>query len=228
MTAGASLSRQNEGDARRARTAAAGAARDERPRRRSGHRAEEPGAPRNRRGTLRRGGARRAGGGRRRPSRAGRRASRDRGRAADACLCVSIQPQPGRGPAGGRERVPHRSRGLRDTPKHPRIIEGRLLYGRALGEAGEPARGVEQLAQAVSDAAEVFGPSSRMVGFFSLPLAEFQLETGRSPRRSKTAARRSTSSRNTRSRSPSDTRPPSISAGPRSSRRDGRTTRCPT
>jgi eukaryotic-like serine/threonine-protein kinase len=66
----------------------------------------------------------------------------------------------------------------RDVPKHPRIIEGRLLYGRALGEAGEAARSVEQLAQAVSDAAEVFGRSSRMVGFFSLPLAQSQLETG--------------------------------------------------
>jgi serine/threonine-protein kinase len=66
----------------------------------------------------------------------------------------------------------------RDVPKHPRIIEGRLLYGRALSEAGEPARSVEQLAQAVSDAAGVFGPSSRMVGFFSLPLAQSQLETG--------------------------------------------------
>jgi eukaryotic-like serine/threonine-protein kinase len=66
-----------------------------------------------------------------------------------------------------------------DTPKHPRIIEGRLLYGRALGEAGDLASGVEHLAQAVSDAAEVFGPSSRMVGIFSLVLAEFQMETGR-------------------------------------------------
>jgi eukaryotic-like serine/threonine-protein kinase len=66
----------------------------------------------------------------------------------------------------------------RDVPKHPRIIEGRLLYGRALGDAGEPARSVEQLSQAVSDAAGVFGPASRMVGFFSLPLAQSQLETG--------------------------------------------------
>jgi hypothetical protein len=38
-------------------------------------------------------------------------------------------------------------------------------------------RGVEQLAQAVADAAQVFGPGSRMVGFFSLPLAAFRLET---------------------------------------------------
>jgi tetratricopeptide (TPR) repeat protein len=66
-----------------------------------------------------------------------------------------------------------------DTPKHPRIIEGRLLYGRALGTAGDVERGVEELQQTVRDAANVFGPSSRMVGFFSLPLAEFQMETGR-------------------------------------------------
>jgi tetratricopeptide (TPR) repeat protein len=66
-----------------------------------------------------------------------------------------------------------------DAQKHPRIIEGRLLYGRALGEAGEAIQAVEQLTQAVSDAVDVFGPASRMVGFFSLPLAEFQMETGR-------------------------------------------------
>ena len=66
-----------------------------------------------------------------------------------------------------------------DAPRHPRIIEARLLYGRALGEAGMPARSVEHLAQAVAEAADVFGASSRMVGLFSLPLAESQIETGR-------------------------------------------------
>jgi serine/threonine-protein kinase len=65
-----------------------------------------------------------------------------------------------------------------DAPMHPRILEGRLVYGRALGEAGNAMQGVEHLAKAVSDAAEVFGPASRMVGFFSVPLAEFQMETG--------------------------------------------------
>jgi serine/threonine-protein kinase len=67
---------------------------------------------------------------------------------------------------------------FRDSPKHPRTIEARLLYGRALGDAGKAALGVDQLAQAVSDASEVFGPSSRMVGFYSLPLVALQLETG--------------------------------------------------
>ena len=68
---------------------------------------------------------------------------------------------------------------FRDSPKHPRTIEGRLLYGRALSEAGDMARSVDELAQAVRDGAEVFGPSSRMVGFYSLPLADAQAETGR-------------------------------------------------
>jgi serine/threonine-protein kinase len=62
--------------------------------------------------------------------------------------------------------------------RHPRVIEGRLLYGRALAEAGRLAEGVEQLTLAVEDAADVFGPSSRMVGFFSVPLSTFQLESG--------------------------------------------------
>jgi serine/threonine-protein kinase len=66
----------------------------------------------------------------------------------------------------------------RDQPRHPRIIEGHLVYGRALGEAGEAARSAEHLAEAVSDAANVFGSSSRMVGLFSLPLARYQIETG--------------------------------------------------
>jgi serine/threonine-protein kinase len=67
---------------------------------------------------------------------------------------------------------------FRDSPKHPRTIEARLLYGRALGDAGKAAQGVEQLEQAVRDAADVFGPASRMVGFYSLPLAALQIDTG--------------------------------------------------
>jgi tetratricopeptide (TPR) repeat protein len=67
---------------------------------------------------------------------------------------------------------------FRDSPGHPRTIEGRHLYGLALGAAGEPFRGIEQLAQAVAEAAAAFGPSSRMVGMFSLSLAELQLDSG--------------------------------------------------
>jgi serine/threonine-protein kinase len=62
--------------------------------------------------------------------------------------------------------------------RHPRVIEARLVYGRALAEAGHVAEGVEELERVVRDASDVFGPTSRMVGFFSLPLARFQLELG--------------------------------------------------
>jgi tetratricopeptide (TPR) repeat protein len=65
-----------------------------------------------------------------------------------------------------------------ESPKHPRVIEGRLLVGRALGLAGELARSIEQLSQAVSDASTAFGLSSRMVGFYSEPLARFQTDAG--------------------------------------------------
>jgi serine/threonine protein kinase/tetratricopeptide (TPR) repeat protein len=67
----------------------------------------------------------------------------------------------------------------RDVPKHPRIIEGRYLYGRALGEAGDPVRGVNELAQAVADASEVLGPSNRKVGVILFPLVDLQIEIGR-------------------------------------------------
>ena len=63
--------------------------------------------------------------------------------------------------------------------RHPRVIEARLVYGRALAEAGRVAEGVEALERVVHDASDVFGPTSRMVGFFSLPLARFQLELGK-------------------------------------------------
>ena len=67
---------------------------------------------------------------------------------------------------------------FRDSPDHPRTIEGRHVYGLALGAAGEHVRGIEQLAQSVAEAAATFGPSSRMVGVYSLSLAELQLESG--------------------------------------------------
>lgn len=53
------------------------------------------------------------------------------------------------------------------------------MYGRALAAAGHLREGVERLTLAVEDAAEVFGPSSRMVGFFSVPLVKYQVQSGR-------------------------------------------------
>jgi serine/threonine-protein kinase len=62
--------------------------------------------------------------------------------------------------------------------KHPRTIEGRFLLGRALGESGHTQAGVAQLSQAVQEAVDVFGPASRMVGLYSVSLAQYQLEIG--------------------------------------------------
>ena len=226
------LSRQNEGDARRARAAAAGAARDERRARgRSRHRVEEPGAPGNRRGTLR---PRRSLPRRRRSTPACRAWAMSIPRPSPRSWCVRYAYQysrsAGRGVESGRERVSHRVLAVyRDAPKHPRTIEGRLLYGRALGEAGEPARSVEQLAQAVSDAAEVFGPSSRMVGFYSVPLAESQLETGQITEALEQQPHGGRHHRATHEAAVLQIRGrASINAAPRSSRRDGPTRRSPT
>ena len=62
--------------------------------------------------------------------------------------------------------------------KHPRVIEARQVYGRALAEVGQPEPAVEQLTRAVQDASEVFGPASLMVGFFSQNLVPLLLEVG--------------------------------------------------
>ena len=147
-----SLSRQNERDARRARSAAAGAARE-----RGGARAEDLViALKNQahleidEGRYDAGGARRAGGGRRR--RCTRWASEHPETVAALlmrALRVSIQPQPGRGLAGGRARVSHwRSRCIATRPSTRAPSRAACSTVARSREAGELARGVEQLAQA--------------------------------------------------------------------------------
>jgi eukaryotic-like serine/threonine-protein kinase len=65
-----------------------------------------------------------------------------------------------------------------DNPKHPDVIDARAMYGTALANVGRFDEAVEQPAQAVSDATEVFGPSSMMAGFFTVRLALYRLEAG--------------------------------------------------
>ena len=62
--------------------------------------------------------------------------------------------------------------------KHPRVIDARIIYGRALGENGETARAIDEIATATDDAAEIFGASSMMVGFYTQNLVSFLLEDG--------------------------------------------------
>jgi tetratricopeptide (TPR) repeat protein len=66
----------------------------------------------------------------------------------------------------------------RGNEKHPAVIEMRAVLGRALGEAGDPERAVEELQNAVRDASEVFGDSAMMVGFFSQNLVGYLLDLG--------------------------------------------------
>jgi serine/threonine-protein kinase len=65
-----------------------------------------------------------------------------------------------------------------NNPKHPRAIEARDLYGRALGEMGQVNAAIEELTRARSDMAEVLGPSTLSVGFYSQHLALYQIEVG--------------------------------------------------
>lgn len=62
--------------------------------------------------------------------------------------------------------------------KHPRAIEARDLYGRALADMAQSDRAAEELSEALKDAAEVFGPSAMTIGFFSQHLALCQLDLG--------------------------------------------------
>ena len=61
---------------------------------------------------------------------------------------------------------------------HPRILEAEFVYGRSLCDAGQVARGIGQIRRAVNGAREIFGSTSRMVGFFSQDLARCQLKMG--------------------------------------------------
>jgi serine/threonine-protein kinase len=65
-----------------------------------------------------------------------------------------------------------------ENPKHPLVIEVRAVRARALGEAGDPSRAVEELSSVVRDTSEVFGESAMMVGFFSQNVVTYLLDLG--------------------------------------------------
>jgi serine/threonine-protein kinase len=62
--------------------------------------------------------------------------------------------------------------------KHPRVVQAKAIYGRALASAGELALGIEELKQAQAAASELFGESSIPVGNHSQGLVSFQLDYG--------------------------------------------------
>jgi serine/threonine-protein kinase len=65
-----------------------------------------------------------------------------------------------------------------NNARHPRAIEARDLYGRALGEMGQLDAAIRELTRARSDMAEVLGPSTLSVGFYSQHLVPYQIEVG--------------------------------------------------
>ena len=110
-----------------------------------------------------------------------------------ASLMLALVALNGKDPALALERT-ERAYGLTlelfpAEPNHARRIEAQNLYGRALANAGQVARGAEHIAAAVERAGEVFGPSSRMVGVFSRQLARYQLQLGEIERALETSRR---------------------------------------
>jgi len=63
--------------------------------------------------------------------------------------------------------------------KHPRLITAREVYGRALGNAGQLASGIQQLETTLAHAIEVYGPTSSSVGLLYSHIARYELRMGR-------------------------------------------------
>jgi eukaryotic-like serine/threonine-protein kinase len=61
---------------------------------------------------------------------------------------------------------------------HPRMINVRDVYGRALGRAGRLEEGVAQLERATQDAAAVFGATSLSISYIAANLARYQRQLG--------------------------------------------------
>ncbi len=62
--------------------------------------------------------------------------------------------------------------------RHPRVINARDVYGRALCRAGKVPEGISQLQRALDDAAEVLGAHSSTVAFLAGNLARYQRARG--------------------------------------------------
>ena len=65
-----------------------------------------------------------------------------------------------------------------EAPPHPRVIEARSVYARALADTGDLARGIAMLAAAVADTRALQGPKSVQAGILVQNLVDYQLELG--------------------------------------------------
>ncbi len=80
--------------------------------------------------------------------------------------------------AKAEEAYQHALEAYGQKQKHPILLEVRAVRGRALGEAGHPARAVEELSSLLRDTSEVFGDSAMMVGFYAQNVVPFLLDLG--------------------------------------------------
>ncbi len=65
-----------------------------------------------------------------------------------------------------------------ESPPHPRVIEARGVYARALGDTGELARGVALLESAAADTRTLLGPKNIQAAIFVQNMVDYRLELG--------------------------------------------------
>ena len=65
-----------------------------------------------------------------------------------------------------------------ETPPHPRVIEARSVYARALGDTGDLKRGVAMLEAAAADTRALHGAQNLQAGILAQNLVDYQLDLG--------------------------------------------------
>jgi eukaryotic-like serine/threonine-protein kinase len=65
-----------------------------------------------------------------------------------------------------------------ETPPHPRVIEARAVYARALADTGDLARGIAMLEAAAADTRALHGPQNLQAGMLTQNLVDYQLDLG--------------------------------------------------
>ncbi len=65
-----------------------------------------------------------------------------------------------------------------ETPPHPRVMEARSVYARALADTGDLVRGTAMLEAAATDARALFGPKNLQAGILVQNLVDYRLDLG--------------------------------------------------
>ena len=64
------------------------------------------------------------------------------------------------------------------TPPHPRVIEAKTTYGRALADTGELAAGIAMIDAAIADLRTLTGPDALQAGIFLQNLVAYRIDLG--------------------------------------------------